>query len=331
VGESFVQDQSAYDTDAFYPQDVAGLASIYTFRDQKKQQLVFYPLSFNAASGELRHYKRIRVRIDFVDNFLAAADTITPSPWKVPAEQDLSAQLASMGSMAMAFGASPLVVNPLSPVLSSLGVVLSAVWAPPAEAGAAAYKILTEDAGIYRIYRADLALDDALSQIRLYNLGEEVTIEIYDQNGNDTLDAGDYIQFYAEPVAAAYAKYARYNVYWLLTSASTGSPKRMLAVDGTPTVEGVMATGHSYVQHQEEDTNYNGRAPGADGLDRWYYSQYVLGTGFTPFEDPLPYHFKLPAYGNQGPGRLTISLWGYSDTDHDLEVWVNGVYKDSFY
>ena len=73
VGESFVQDQVAYAQDAFYPQDMARLASIYTFRDQAKQQVVFYPLSFNAATGDLRFYKRIRVRIDYVDNYLASS------------------------------------------------------------------------------------------------------------------------------------------------------------------------------------------------------------------------------------------------------------------
>ena len=86
-----------------------------------------------------------------------------------------------MGSMALAFGASPLFVNPLSPALSSLGVILSAVWAPPADAGGSAYKILTPDAGIYRVYHIDLALDDDLSRIRLYNLGGEVAIYVYDQ------------------------------------------------------------------------------------------------------------------------------------------------------
>jgi hypothetical protein len=74
-----------------------------------------------------------------------------------------------------------------------------------------------------------------------------------------------------------------------------------------------------------------GLAPGEDGLDRWYYAQYVLGTGFTGGPDPVPAHFGLPVYNSQGQGDLTISLWGYSDTDHDLEVWVNGVYQDTFY
>jgi len=330
IGESFIQDEAAYQQDVFYPQDVAQLVEVYTFRDQVKQQLVFYPIRFNAATGDLRHYRRIRVRIDYVDNYLAQATDINPTPWKVPTEQGLPAQIASMGTMAMAFGASPLIVNPLSPALSSLGLILSAVWAPPADAGATAYKILTADAGIYRIYRSDLALDDDLSQIRLYNLGQEVAIYIYDQNSNNYLDTSDYIEFYAQTVAAAYSKYARDNVYWLVTSGGTGSPKHMPAVDGIP-AGGSLGTAHSYLQHQEQDTRYMGLAPGADGLDRWYYYQYVLGIGFTGGPDPVPYDFALPVFGNQGPGSLTISLWGYSDTAHDLEVWVNGVYKDTFY
>jgi hypothetical protein len=331
VGESFIQDEVAYGQDVFYPQDVAQLASIYTFRDQRKQQLLFYPLSFNAASGDLRHYKRIRVRIDYVDSHLAMADAINPTPWKVPAaDSGLSEQISSMGTMAMAFGASPLIVNPISPALSSLGVILSAVWAPPADFGGTAYKILTADAGIYRIKRSDLALDGDLSQIRLYNLGQEVAIYIYDQNADNTLDVGDYIEFYAEPVAAAYGKYAKDNVYWLVTAGGTGTPRRMFAVDGSP-AGGALAVSHSYLQHSEQDAQYMGLAPGDDGLDRWYYAQYVLGTGFTATEDPVPADFALPVFGNQGPGSLTISLWGYSDTDHDLEVWVNGVYKDTVY
>jgi len=331
VGESFVQDEAAYLQDAFYPQDVAELIEVYTFRDQVKQQLVFYPISFNAATGDLRHYKRIRVRIDYVEDYLAKASDINPTPWKVPvADSSFTEQISSMGSVAMAFGASPLIVNPLSPALSSLGVILSAVWAPPADSGGTAYKILTSEAGIYRIKRSDLALDDDLSAIRLYNLGEEVAIHIYDQNSDNYLDAGDYIEFYAQPVDAAYAKDAKENVYWLVTSAGSGSPKRMPAVDGSPT-GGALGTAHSYLQHEEQDARYMGLAPGEDGLDRWYYYQYVLGIGFSGGPDPVPYDFALPVFGNQAPGSLTVSLWGYSDTDHDLEVWVNGVYKDTFY
>ena len=32
--------------------------------------------------------------------------------------------------MTMAFGAAPIMVNPISPVLSSLGVLVNALWSP---------------------------------------------------------------------------------------------------------------------------------------------------------------------------------------------------------
>jgi hypothetical protein len=154
-----------------------------------------------------------------------------------------------------------------------------------------------------------------------------VAIYIYDQNSNDYLDATDYIEFYAEPVAEAYAKYTNANVYWLVTDGGAGTPKRMLSVNGNPE-DGDLATEHSYLTHAEQDAQYMGLAPGDDSLDRWYYAQYVLGSGFP---GAGPAHFAMPVYNSQGPGDLTISLWGYSDTDHDLQVWVNGVYQDSFF
>ena len=111
VGENFVKDEAAYQQDAFYPQAVAQLGDLFVFRDQNKQQLVFYPFAFNPVTGELNHYKRIQVRIDYVDDLYARVKVPITDPWTVPvsAPADLSETLASMGSYAMAFGASPLI------------------------------------------------------------------------------------------------------------------------------------------------------------------------------------------------------------------------------
>ena len=46
-----------------------------------------------------------------------------------------------------------------------------------------------------------------LSQIRLYHLGDEAAVYIYDQNGDNRLDVADYILFYGRPVDSRYAKY----------------------------------------------------------------------------------------------------------------------------
>ena len=155
MAESFVIDFQAYATDAFYPQALAQLGDLFAFRDQNKQQLLFYPFAFNPVSGELNHYKRIQVRIDYVDDLYAKVKVPITDPWTVPvpapSSDDLSEKLASMGTMAMAFGASPLIINPLSPALTSVGVIMGAVWSPPDAGAASAYKIMVAEDGLYRL------------------------------------------------------------------------------------------------------------------------------------------------------------------------------------
>ena len=149
----------------------------FVFRGQIKQQVLFHPLSFNPATGALRHYRKIRVRIDYEEGALAKADTHSPAPWQLPISKGTSESIPSVGKMAMAFGAAPIMVNPISPVLSSLGVLVNALWSPDTGVQGTAYKILVEEEGIYRLTRDYLANNgvdvDALdlSQIRIYNLG----------------------------------------------------------------------------------------------------------------------------------------------------------------
>jgi hypothetical protein len=329
VGESFVWDQSAYDQDAFYPAAVACLGDGFVFRGQIKQQLWLYPLSFNPATGTLRHYRKIRVRIDYEKDALARADSDSPTPWRLPATRESSDRIAAAGQMAMAFGASALMANPISPALSALGVLVSALWSPDADAQGAAYKILLEEAGIYRLTRDYLVANGVdveaidLSQVRIYNLGAEVALHVVDQNADDTLDATDYIEFYGQPVTAQYAKYARDNVYWLVTAGGTGSPKRMAQIDGTPAA-GPPAATHNFTVRYEEDEYYVGLAPGDDSLDRWFFDDFVLGTDFTRTPDPVPTDFSVNLPGIAGPGSIRISMWGYYDTYHEIEVRVNG-------
>jgi hypothetical protein len=149
VGQQFVQDQSAYSADGVYPAAVAELGQSYVLREQIKQQLIFYPLSFNAASGQLHFYKKIKVRIDFVDAAYAYIDSLYGAPWNPP-----KATAALLAPVAVGLAASPLLANPISPLLSSLGAAIAAVWSPPEGSGSAVYKIVTLAEGIYRIDRA---------------------------------------------------------------------------------------------------------------------------------------------------------------------------------
>jgi hypothetical protein len=337
VAESFVIDEDAYQQDAFYPQTAAQLGDVFVLREQNKQQLVFYPFAFNPVTGELNHYKRIKVRIDYVDDLWAKAEDSLVSPWKapVPSSDDLSEQLASMGSMAMAFGASPLIVNPVSPALSSLSVIMGAVWSPPDAGAASAYKIMVAQEGIYRLDSAfftNNGIDPAtinLDAVRLYHMGEEVAVKVYDADSPGVFDANDYIEFYGQPPAAEYGKYSAHSVYWLVTAGGIGAPKHMVQVDGTPAA-GPLATEHSAVVRLEDDEYYVGLAPGTNERDRWFFDDFVLGTDFTGGPAPVQVPFALTLPGVVGAGNLTISLWGYYDTGHELEVWVNDISQGTF-
>ncbi|MGA1844575.1 MAG: DUF2341 domain-containing protein [bacterium] len=291
VQEVFARDEAAYGMDAFYPEVAARLGNTYIFRDTPKLQVLFYPLAFNPATGELMHRTLIRVRVEYTD-------------------------IRQRGLM-------------------DSGTVRFLAWTPPSEGPAC--KILVSDEGIHRLTGTELEAGGidvegmALSQVRLYHLGEEMAISVYDPNDNDRLDTGEYIQFYARPVDAQYAKYTKNNVYWLTTDGGSGDPKRMAEMDATPGVAADPNT-HTGTVHYEEDRYYVGSAPGDDAMDRWFFdinSYPVVGAGFAGGGNPVDFTLSVP--GAAGSGSLTISMWGYYDTNHVVDVSVNGAPVGTFY
>ncbi len=329
VGQQFVQDQAAYDIDGFYPQVVAGLGQSYVLREQIKQQLLFYPLSFNAASGQLNFYPKIRVRIDFVDAAYAQIDSPYGVPWQPP-----KATAALLAPVAVGLAASPLLANPISPLLSSLGAALAAVWSPPEGSGSAVYKIMTAAEGIHHIDRdfltaqgLDAAAIDAidLAAVRLYNLGQEVAVYIEDQATAGQLDAGDFIEFYAPPVAAAYTKYSAENVFWLTSGGGAGPPKRMGSIDATPAFADPAAD-FGDTLHHEQNQMYWLKAPGADSLERWVSFSFVKGDEHAGGGLPVPFVVSVP--DPLSLGTLKISMAGQTATEHRVRVAVNGAVQD---
>ena len=86
VAEVFAFDERPMPQDGFYPNAAARLGDTFVFRDQTKQQVVFYPVAFNPATGQIIVYTRIRVRINYGDSPLArAGKRVKPAPWKPPA------------------------------------------------------------------------------------------------------------------------------------------------------------------------------------------------------------------------------------------------------
>ena len=291
VEEVFSWDEAAYQSNAYYPAVAAELSGEYVFRGQAKQRLIFYPLRFKPATGELLHSERIRVRVEF---YTAAGG-----------EKFVSAHGAGK-QMAAAEAAQG--------------------WSIPA---GAAYKLSTDGEGIYRISRDWLTAQgigptemDAidLSRVQLFHLGVEQALHVVDANSNNRLDSGDSITFYATAVPAAYAKYATYNVYWLI-DAGRASPLRMASVNGAPAGAPV-AVSHRSTVHHELDQAYYPPAVGADGMDRWIFSSIAKGSGFDG--GGVAKNFSLSLPGALSTGDLTIRMYGPYDMEHETAVSLNG-------
>jgi hypothetical protein len=311
VGETFVIDEAAYTVDAFYPDASALLGKECFFRGQQKQQIFFYPLTFNPATGELRHLRRIRVRVDYVDAGAVRSSGPEPTAWKPPVEEELSVDAFSM--------------------------LAAAAWEPPSQTETSpVYKILVSEEGICRLTKSWLkdqleaqglavpAID--LSQVRIYNLGQEIAISVYDENGDTQFDSEDYIGFYGRAVDDTYAKYTKNNVYWLTLEGGVGAPKRMAAIDGTPGSATVPST-HTFTVHHEEDRKYWLKAPGNDSLDRYFFDPYLIGGEVLDAAAGVPVSFNLflPGIPDQGTqGTLTIMMAGTYAPDHQVAVSLNG-------
>ncbi len=326
VGSSFYQDDLAYGSDGFYPQAVAALGDSYLFGDQLKQQVIFYPTSFNPASGQLHLYRRIELRIDFVDSLYAQSKLQGQSPWQPPSNNP-----GVLSPIAVGLAAAPALVNPISPLLSSLGAAITAWWSPPDAAAGDVYKIITDTEGIHRLTKDWLeagGLDTStmsLSHLRLYHLGAEVAIEVFDQNSDDQMDADDYIRFYAAPLSAAYSKYSNQNVYWLTLSGGTDSPLRMDSIPAAPAGGDLAADFADSARHEQNQTIWL-KAPGEDDIERWFFNTYVQGTAHGGGGLPVAFTINVP--DPTSLGTLAILMAGQTETSHEVRVAINGVQQD---
>ena len=330
LDELFAIDQAAYLQNRFYPRTAAALGEVFDFRSRRRQPVIFYPLAFNPATGQIVFYSRIRVRINFVDEQLARRGRPAVQPWQPPAATDPK----SDGLLAGILHLPQSLISPLLGALLSPTEALAAAWSPPAGAsGPGTCKLTVQTEGIYRLTRSYLAgagIDvDAidLNQTRMYYQADEIAVYVHDPNGDGHLDSTDYIDFYAQRVPAPESKYTADNVYWLSFVDSSTSAKRMAAVDAAPGAA-ELATTHTATTHYEQNELIWLHAPGADDFERWFFYATVSGADISGGGSPVPFTLNLNHVA--GDGRLSISLYGAFDTDHQVAVTVNGTDVGTF-
>jgi uncharacterized repeat protein (TIGR01451 family) len=266
-GETVEYDEDAYASPEFYPASLAEIVSTGFLRSQRVAQLRLHPFQVNPVTGQVRHVRRIRARIDFNSPVGAlASDDTAAEDEKSPFEETLRQTLVNYES-AQSWRVRPRSTAPASRVSST-------------DQDRPAYKVEVDQVGVYEIAHSDLeaAGADVVNldprTFRLHSQEEEVAIHVVGET-DGSFDPGDHILFYGQRMNT---RYTDVNVYWLTWGASDG--KRMPALDGAPD-EMVTVPGHFRNSGRlEEDHNYQAALPSGPDDDRWYWS-FIWATAPT--------------------------------------------------
>ena len=201
-------------------------------------------------------------------------------------------------------------------------------------ANASVIKLYVDKAGMQQVSGAELAAigwgSAPISQLSLYYKGTEVPLHVID-NGNNLLEAGDYLRFYA-PVAGD--AWNAESVYWLAHGPQNGlrMEQRNPQAGAAPTRNTAYEVGR-FVDNKIYETTL----PGGDG-DNWFHADLRAETGNASFDVTLPHQlplnnslptllmldvtpYSIGAYGNKIVHRLQVSGGGYTYVD-DSDDWV---------
>ncbi len=306
-------DPEIYNSEGYYPTQLASISADGFMRQQRVVGISIFPVQYNPSRKVIIVYETIDVEITFLGNYSGSAkqkrsesvvyeqlfkNTLlnyeTAKQWRVePADQPAVAGISTKPNM-------------------------TAPWTPPNPG----WRVSTAAEGLYKLTYAELEsaglpvsnLDPRTFQ--LFNFGAEVAIRVEGED-DGAFDESDFILFYAEAVNT---KYTGENVYWLTYGSTQGA--RMSTLDGTPTVsDGPISFQRR--KHIENNLFYIYQTPGDDRLDRWM-GEVLNGAG-----NPVTYSINLVS-PTTGQAKIKFSVMGYNDNSHQIQVKVNNVSVGSF-
>ncbi|KPJ58691.1 MAG: hypothetical protein AMJ46_13770, partial [Latescibacteria bacterium DG_63] len=235
VLEEFALDPQAYAVNDFTPDERVIKGTIAFLRDQKKAQVLFFPMSFNPQAGELRLYTLIRVRITYVPD---------------------------QGFGMQQFITAPFGLAAADPNWPPAGDQLYKITT--AEEGI--YRVTHDELAAAGMDTASIIPRN----LHLYNRGAEVAMYVYGED-DGYLDPGDYIEFYTEAINT---KYTRTNIYWLVADQSPGLRMTQIdgAPGSAPFANDFLEVLHF---ERDLPQGYWGLAPGEDSVDRWFWADFT--------------------------------------------------------
>ena len=300
VKVAFIEDEMAYATDAFYPQEIAEVGSSGFIRNQRFISVQFYPFQYNPVSGQIRFHEEILVEIQFS---YPEARSLGQAETAGTFESVLEATLLNYESSRYWRGKG----------IERGELRMIAMLDEPS------YKVLVDEDGMYRLTGAELeqagipvSTTDPQT-FKLYNQGQEVAIRVFDSEG--VLDS---LVFYGQKMTT---KYTDVNVYWLTYGGAVGS--RMLNRSAAPSGAPVRSY-YSATVHLEEDHEYVSKIPWAEGGDHWYWAK----TRYPTPNPSLTVSTTLNSiFTGSYSGTLRVKMHGYTastaNPDHCIKTYLN--------
>ena len=312
ISHEYSFDKIIYSNNNFYPNMIAKTGETGMMRDQKVGSFQLYPIQFNPVTGEIRCYKKVKLKISYItsDSGIRAPDIQTDS--SQPFEQILSHNLLNY-ELAKFWKSSP----PLRDFKSSDKLNNRQIQENR-------YKILIKHNGIYRINKTDLeaaAINTSFvdpRKIQIFNRGNEIPIYVKGQE-NGVFDESDYIEFFA---AKTKNDYSNLDVYWLMVDGTTDG-LRMNEKDGALTENVLVLTSSKETIHFEQNNYYSTSIPNGEGVDHWFWD-YIIAPDTLNFSVSLDNVAAVSA----DDCLFKAEYRGYTesgiDPDHHTVVYLNG-------
>ncbi len=315
-GDIFVQQELTSEffidnsVNTFYPKQAVITLFEGRFRHQRVGALSVSPIQYNPETHQIRHHKKIVVKLQFCHNRSASDDVVQHLAFASPFENILKSNLINYDA-AKFWKTKP--VQPKTPRKSN-----------DYQQHGRLYKIFVDRDGIYYIDKT--TLDQAginLSgidpmNIKIFLNGIEIPIYVHGEH-DGIFDELDYIEFFGKKCRN---DYTHTNVYWLTWDETTPG-KRMNEIDGSLADNVPVLNYAQHTIHFEKDVYYFTGIPNGEGADHWFWDFYT-----APTLADLSFDLNHVADTTADNCLLQIEFHGLSDTeispDHHIIVTLNG-------
>jgi len=311
-----VESSHFYTTDLSFPERLALITNQGFMRQQQIAALSIFPVQYVPGNDELIVYENLNIAIRFTGSTLS-------KPGDVIGESDAFEKALSDNLLNYEEGKNWRRKDVFIGKVPSAGTAQDQVlpWSPP-DPG---WRVSVNEEGFHKLTydqlgAADFPLDTALmSTFQMFHLGNEIALEVFDDNDNNLFDPGDYILFYVQEF---FHKYSDVDEYWLTHGVEEGLRVQSRDVPPVPENTNIPESFDSFSRFEENEA-YNTWVPGENNLERFLWD-YLNSTSQNTWD----YEISLPELATAAVGNLRIALVGYTsypliNPDHHALIFVN--------